>query len=391
MELTELVAAGGHEQVVGFADASVGLRGIIAVHSTALGPSLGGIRFWRYASDAEALHDVLRLSTAMTMKAAVAGLRQGGGKAVVHWDDPRRERDDAFRRALGRAVHLLGGRYVAAEDVGATQADMDGIFRETPWVTGIDPACGGSGDPSPVTAWGVLHGMHAACAEAFGERDLAGRRVVIQGVGHVGAHLARLLVDAGADVAVADIDAVRADRIAAESGCVAIAAGEALSMPCDILAPCALGGVLTVSSVAALRCAIICGAANNQLADDAADDALARRAILYVPDFVANAGGIVNIAHEWEPGGYSRDAAMDHAAGIEQTTRRVFALAAAEGLTPGRAATVLGTRRLTAEGAEHPYAPGDESVMREALLARWRPGAATGSASLPTSRRLPSP
>src|SRR5947207_3191591 len=164
-----------HEQVTYFADAEVGLRAIVAIHSTALGPALGGVRFWHYDAEIDALNDALRLSQAMTMKAAVAGLHQGGGKTVVLWDDPHAARSDAFLRSLGRWIDVLGGRYLAAEDVGASQRDMDGIADATPWVTGVDPACGGSGDPSPVTAFGVLHGMRAACAEAFGSADLAGR------------------------------------------------------------------------------------------------------------------------------------------------------------------------------------------------------------------------
>ncbi|MDQ1521555.1 MAG: leucine dehydrogenase, partial [Actinomycetota bacterium] len=280
--ITELIGASGHEQVVFFADASVGLRGIVAIHSTALGPSLGGIRFQRYDSERDAVIDVLRLSEAMSLKASVAGLSQGGGKAVVILDEPSAPRSEAFLRALGRAIQQLGGRYIAAEDVNATQADMDGIALETPWVTGVDVARGGSGDPSSVTAVGVLCAMHAVCDERFGDRSLRGRRVVVQGAGHVGAHLVVLLVDAGASVAVADVDAARAERCGVE--CVDV--HDVLDTPCDILAPCALGAVLTVESVARLQCAAVCGAANNQLLDDEAGDALAARGILYAPDFV---------------------------------------------------------------------------------------------------------
>jgi leucine dehydrogenase len=371
MELTELVAAGGHEQVVAFADASVGLRGIVAIHSTALGPSLGGIRFWHYERDEDALVDVLRLSAAMTMKAAVAGLAQGGGKTVVRWDEPHRPRDDAFRRALGRAIHLLGGRYLAAEDVGATQADMDGIASVTPWVTGVDPARGGSGDPSPVTAWGVLHGMHAVCAEVFGARELSGRRVVVQGAGHVGAHLVALLTERGADVSVGDIDADKAATVAAATGARVVDSATLLDIECDILAPCALGAVISAESAPRLRCRAVCGAANNQLLDGTADDVLAARGVLYAPDFVVNAGGIINIAHEWAPGGYTLEGAMEQAAGIEATTHEVFALARREGVAPGRAAEELGRRRVASEGNGHAYVPGEPSVMRDALLARW--------------------
>jgi leucine dehydrogenase len=356
----------GHEQVTRFSDPEVGLTAIVAIHSTALGPALGGVRFWRYASEQDALTDVLRLSQAMTMKAAVAGLRQGGGKTVVLWDDPHAARTDAFLRSLGRWIDTLGGRYLAAEDVGATQRDMDGIARETPWVTGIDPARGGSGDPSPVTAYGLLHGMRAGCERAFGSPDLRGRSVVVQGAGHVGIHLCRLLVDAGARVSVSDVDIDRARSV----GVPVVDADRSLATECDIAAPCALGGVLTARSVAGLRCALVCGAANNQLHDGTAAEAMHDRGIAYAPDYVVNAGGIINIAHEWEPGGYSLDRARADAARIEGTTRAVFALADREGITTASAADELGLRRIAAEGGA-PYRPGQPSVMRDALLARF--------------------
>jgi glutamate dehydrogenase/leucine dehydrogenase len=340
--VTTLIAERGHEQVVFFADAEVGLRGIIAVHSTVLGPSLGGVRFQRYPSEHDALVDVLRLSEAMSLKASIAGLDQGGGKTVVLLDDPRAPRSEPFLRALGRAIDRLGGRYYAAEDVNATQADMDGIALETSYVTGVDPARGGSGDPSPVTAVGVLHGLHAVCARVFGDRTLRGRRVVVQGAGHVGAHLVALLVEAGASAVVADVDGARAAALGVET----VEADGVLEVPCDVLAPCALGGVLTVESVARLQCAAVCGAANNQLLDAAAGDALAARGILYAPDFVVNAGGIINIAQERAPGGYDARRAREAAARIEQTTARVFRTADVQATTPERAAESLARARL---------------------------------------------
>jgi glutamate dehydrogenase/leucine dehydrogenase len=361
----EYRSVAAHEQVTTFADPEVGLRAIVAIHSTALGPALGGVRFWHYAHERDALTDVLRLSQAMTMKAAVAGLQQGGGKTVVLWDDPHQARSPEFLRSLGRWIDALGGRYLAAEDVGATQADMDGIASETAWVTGVDPARGGSGDPSPVTAFGVLHGMRAACDVAFGSSDLRGRRIVVQGAGHVGAHLAHLLVEDGASVEIADIDGSRAAAV----GVPVIECDDALARECDVLAPCALGGALTRDSVAALRCGVVCGAANNQLADDDAAAALAARGIAYAPDYVVNAGGIINIAHEWHAEGYSLERALAQTAGIEKVTRRVFELAAEERVTTAAAADELARRRISAEGSE-PYRPGAPSVMRDALLAR---------------------
>jgi valine dehydrogenase (NAD+) len=357
-DVTELIGARGHEQVVYFADAAVGLRGIIAVHSTALGPSLGGVRFRRYPSETDALVDVLRLSEAMSLKAAVAGLQQGGGKAVVLLDDPRAARSEAFLRALGRAIDSLGGRYIAAEDVNATQADMDGIARETPWVTGVSVDRGGSGDPSPVTAVGVVCGMRAVC-----EGTLRGKRVVVLGAGHVGANLVRLLVAEGASVAVADVDEARARACGVE---VLDVAG-ALEAVCDVLAPCALGGVLTVESVARLQCAAVCGAANNQLLDDEAADALLARGIVYAPDFVVNAGGIINIAQEWAPGGYSHERALAAASAIEETTARVWAAATDHGGSPAKAAEELGRRRIADEGRGRRWPPGsDHPLLRRA-------------------------
>jgi leucine dehydrogenase len=366
MDLSTAMLAGEHEQVTWFTDTRVGLRAVIAIHSTALGPSLGGIRFWRYDREADAVADVLRLSSAMTMKAAVAGLQQGGGKTVVLWDDPHAVRSDEFLYALGRAIEALGGRYLAAEDVGASQRDMDGIAGQTAWVTGVDPARGGSGDPSPVTAYGVLHGMRAACDEAFGSPELGGRRVVVQGAGHVGTHLTRLLLQSGARVAISDVDSARA----VATGADVIAPDDVVTAECDVLAPCALGGVLTTHSVEKLRCRAICGAANNQLADAAASEALSARGITYAPDFVVNAGGIINIAQEWAAGGYSSERAHAEAARIEETTRHVFEIARAEGITTDEAAHELACRRIDRAGRKRPYLPGEPSVMRDALLAR---------------------
>ncbi|MFN8035347.1 MAG: Glu/Leu/Phe/Val dehydrogenase dimerization domain-containing protein [Acidimicrobiia bacterium] len=368
--VTDVMLERGHEQVVFVADRPSGLRAVIAVHSTALGPSLGGVRFWHYGSDDEAVADVLRLSEAMTLKAAAAGLHQGGGKAVVQWDDPDRARPEALLRALGRAIHELGGRYLAAEDVGATQRDMDLLALETPWVTGVDPALGGSGDPSPVTAFGVVCAMRAALRRVFGDRDLEGRSVVVQGCGHVGSHVARLLVAAGAKVTVADLHAPRVEAVVQELGVSVADAAGVLYEPCDVLAPCALGGVLSLETAEALQCRAVVGAANNQLAEDgsggagAVDDALAARGILYAPDFVANAGGIINIAEEFT--GYSRDRAIRAVARIESRVDECFTMAAAEGVSPGRAAELLARRRLAAEALPRGrWQPGDPAAWTD--------------------------
>lgn len=378
LSVTDAMARGGHEQVVFVADAAVGLRAIIAVHSTALGPSLGGIRFWHYPSEREALADVLRLSEAMSLKAAAAGLHQGGGKAVVLWDDPHQARSEPFLRALGRAIDELGGRYIAAEDVGATPADMNGLALETRWVTGVDGP-GGSGDPSPVTAVGVMAAMRAAAEEVDGEPSLAGRRVAVQGAGHVGTHLVELLVDAGASVGVADIDTQQVDALVRAQGVDALPVEMVLEEECDILAPCALGGVFDEEMVPRLRCRAIAGAANNQLTDATVDDALAARGIVYAPDFVANAGGVINIAEEFV--GYDPRRALTRAAEIEDTTARVFALARELGVAPGRAAETMARRRMAEDGGGRRWRPGDPAAWtRGEPLRTLRPDVAPAKA-----------
>jgi leucine dehydrogenase len=359
VSIGEVMASRGHEQVVFVADRASGLRAVIAIHSTALGPSLGGIRFWRYPAEADAVRDALRLSEAMTLKAAVAGLHQGGGKAVVLVDDPDQPRSEELLRAMGRTIDELGGRYIAAEDVGATPRDMDLISTETPWVTGVDEELGGSGDPSPVTAVGVMHGMRAVCSEMFGDAALDGRRVVVQGAGHVGAHLVRLLAESGADVGVADINRERAAEVAARFGARVLDAQSVVQEPCDILAPCALGGVISRDVVPTLQCRAIVGAANNQLSDASVAEHLAARGIVYAPDFVVNAGGIINIAEEFV--GYSRERALAKAAMIEATTARVLTEARTLGCTTERAAEELARRRIAEEaipgGRWHPGSP----------------------------------
>lgn len=373
VELLEAMSDRGHEQVVFGADAETGLRVIVAVHSTALGPALGGVRFWSYDSEEAALLDALRLSEAMTLKAAVAGLDQGGGKAVVLVDDPLQPRSDDFLLALGRVIHELGGRYLASEDVGATQRDMDVIARVTPWVTGVDPDRGGSGSPSPMTAFGVSRAMRAVARELDGPGTLlAGKRVVIQGAGSVGSVLARLLVGEGARVAVADVDRIRVEALVAELGVDALDVHEVLEAECDVFAPCALGPVFDRSTVERLRCRAICGAANNQLADESLDGELARRGIVYAPDFVVNAGGIINVAGEFT--GYSHAAARERTAGIEATTAAVFARSRRDRIPPDAAARRLARERIARDGVGRRWQPGDPTAWTHgAPLTTLRP------------------
>jgi leucine dehydrogenase len=357
--ITELMTAMGHEQVVFVTDPPSGVRAIIAVHSTALGPSLGGIRFWRYPSEHDAVLDALRLSEAMSLKASAAGLHQGGGKAVVLWDVPDAPRSEEQLHAIGRAIDELGGRYIAAEDVGATPRDMQGIAAETPWVTGIEGP-GGSGDPSPMTAYGVIEAMGSVLEELDGARSLAGKRIVVDGVGHVGSHLARLLAEGEARVAVADVNPDRVDALVRDIAVEPLAVDRALEEPCDVLAPCALGGALNETTIPRLRCRAVCGAANNQLADAAADDAIAARGILYAPDFVVNAGGIINLAEEFV--GYDRERARKRTAQIADTVTQVFTLAREQGVPPGRAAEQLARRRIAEEGRGCRWRPGDPAA-----------------------------
>jgi leucine dehydrogenase len=334
-----------HEQVVYFRDAEVGLRAIVAIHSTVLGPAMGGTRFLAYRSETEALVDVLRLSRGMTYKQSAAGIDFGGGKAVLI-GSPRELRTDELMRAYGRCLDRLGGVYLTAEDVGTTQADMDLLRTETPYVTGASPELGGSGDPSPATAWGVLHAMRAVAERTWASPSLAGRHVVVAGVGKVGTALVGHLHDEGARVTVADPDTDAIAPLVADFGVDVVDHHRAHAVPCDIYSPCALGAVLNRSSIPELRCDAIAGAANNQLAETADGERLAEAGILYVPDYIANAGGVINIAEE--AGGYDRDRAFAHVAEIRDTTRRVFERADADGLTTAAAADRIAEERIAA-------------------------------------------
>jgi len=336
----------GHESVTFFSDPASRLRMIVAVHNTVMGPALGGCRMWPYAGIDEALEDVLRLSRAMTYKAVMAGLPFGGGKAVV-LGDPKREKDEALLLAIGRAVSGLGGRYIVAEDVGMTEADMDVVARTTPWVTGRTPSHGGSGDPSEPTAIGVFEGMKS-CLEQVGEEStVRGRTIAIQGLGKVGSHLARMAAAEGAKLFVSDIDSARLERAVTELGAHSVMPDAILSVPCDILSPCALGGVLNEKTVPALNCRIVAGSANNQLEADVDGDALFGRGILYAPDYVINAGGLINLSFEHDPPeGYDRGRALAKVREISTTLMRLFQRARAEAAPPFRVADRLAEERL---------------------------------------------
>ena len=332
-----------HEQVVFCHDANAGLSAIIAIHSTKAGPALGGCRMWPYASEEAALADVLRLSRGMTYKAAMAGLGFGGGKSVII-GDPRRDKSERLFLALARSVERLGGRYIVAEDAGTSVADMEIVRRGTRYVAGI--AEGGSGDPSPATAWGVLHGLRAAVRRRLGADSLGGLTVAVQGLGHVGWILCEHLAREGARLVVSDIDEARVRRAALEFHADAVAPAAIFDVPADAFAPCALGAVLNDETVRRLAAPVVAGSANNPLARPEHGRALAGRGILYAPDYVINAGGIINIAHEGP--NYDRERAMAHVTKIHDTLAELFAYAEAERLPTSEAADRLAEARLNA-------------------------------------------
>ena len=334
-----------HEQVVFANDEASGLKAIIAIHSTALGPALGGTRFYPYASTDVAIEDVLNLSRGMSYKAALAGLDLGGGKAVII-GDPTTLKSEGLLRAYGRFVQSLGGRYYTACDVGTNSLDMDDIARECSFVTGRSVAHGGAGDSSVLTAYGVFQGMRAAAEQVWGEPTLAGRTVGVAGIGKVGRHLVRHLIEDGASVVVTDVHQPSVDAIRDEFPQVqAVADTEALvAAPLDVYAPCALGGALTDEVVEVLSAKIVCGAANNQLAHPGVEKQLEDRGILYAPDYCVNSGGLIQVADELE--GFSFERAQQRATGIFDTTRSVFELARTDGVPPAIAADRLAERRM---------------------------------------------
>jgi valine dehydrogenase (NAD+) len=339
----------GHEQVVFCQDKPSGLRAIIGIYSTALGPALGGTRFYPYASEEDALHDVLELSRGMAYKNALAGLDLGGGKAVI-WGDPEKIKTEALLRAYGRMVQSLHGRYYTACDVGTYVQDMDVIARETEFVTGRSVAYGGAGDSSILTAWGVFQGMLAAAEHVYGTPSLAGRRVGIAGLGKVGRYLTTHLLEDGASVVATDVSARAIDWATTTYPQVDIVDDTAalVASDLDVYAPCALGFALDDETVPVLRAKIIAGAANNQLAHPGIDKVLQDRGILYAPDYVVNAGGVIQVADEIE--GFNFDRAKMRATKIFDTTKQLLELAAAEGVPPSVAADRMAERRIAEVG-----------------------------------------
>ncbi len=339
----------GHEQVVYCTDEASGLRAIIAIYSTALGPSLGGTRFYPYATEDEALVDVLNLSKSMAYKAALAGLDLGGGKAVII-GDPQVDKSEALLRAYGRFVQSLGGRYITACDVGTYSEDMDVVARECDFVTGRTVAHGGAGDSSVLTAFGVFQGMRAAAEHVWGEPTVQGRYVGVAGVGKVGRHLVRHLLEDGARVVVADVNARAIAEIKASHPDVEIVddADALVRQPLDIYAPCALGGALDDEVTEVLQARVVCGGANNQLAHEGIEKILADRGVIYAPDYCVNSGGLIQVADELE--GFSFDRAKVNATKIYDITREVLAHAARDGIPPSVAADRWAEQRMTEVG-----------------------------------------
>ena len=339
MEIVEKVSE-THERVLTATDSAIGYRGIIAVHSTALGPAVGGTRFWNYASDDDALSDALRLSRGMTYKTALAGLPLGGGKSIIIGNNKIVERDALFR-AHGRFVDVLKGSYITAEDVGTSPADMEIVRGETPYVAGL---LGRSGDPSPFTARGVFRAIQAAAKYLWSSDKLSGVSVAIQGCGHVGYSLARFLHEAGAKLFVSDVNVESAVRVADEFGATRVEPDEVLRIRADILAPCALGGVINDETIAELKVRIVAGAANNQLLEERHGEMLRDRDILYVPDYLANVGGVLNGCTELL--GWEAAEATKRIDEIYDTTLKILESAKAQGITTNKAADRLAEDRL---------------------------------------------
>jgi len=347
--LFQELSAMGHEQVVFCHDEPTGLKAIIGIHNTVLGPALGGTRMWNYATEHEALIDVLRLSRGMTYKAAITGLNLGGGKAVII-GDARQMKTEPFLRRFGKFVNSLNGKYWTAEDVNMKTRDMEYIRMETPFVTGISESRGGGGDPSPVTAYGTYLGMKAAAKKAFGSDSLARRKIAVQGVGQVGMYLVEHLVKEGAEVFITDIDQQKVSDVASRNKVTVVGQEEIYDLACDVYAPCALGATINDNTIDRLKCAVVAGAANNQLKDEVVHgQQLASMGILYAPDFLINAGGLINVYEEYL-GNYNRDRAYNTAEKIYDTCLDILNKSENEKITPQLAAQHMAEKRISEVG-----------------------------------------
>lgn len=338
----------GHEQLVICYDEPTGLKAIIGIHNTVLGPALGGTRMWNYASEAEAITDVLRLSRGMTFKAAISGLNLGGGKAVIIGDP--KMKNEAFMRRFGRFVESLNGRYITAEDVNTKTSDMEYIAMETKHVTGLPEYKGGGGDPSPVTAYGTYLGMKAAAKKAYGSDSLSGKKIAVQGIGQVGKYLVGHLVKEGAVVSITDIFEDRLKAVASETGATVVDPNSIYDLDMDIYAPCALGATLNDDTIGRLKCQVVAGAANNQLLDEQRNgEMLMNKGIIYAPDFLINAGGLINVYTEFQ-GSYKREVAYSHAEKIYDTCLAILNKSENENIPSQQAAIELAWSRIEAIG-----------------------------------------
>ena len=337
----------GHEQVVFCHNKDAGLKAIIAIHNTVLGPALGGTRMWPYKTEQDALNDVLRLSRGMTYKNAVAGLDIGGGKAVII-GDPAKDKSEALFRAFGQFVESLGGRYITAEDVGIDVNDMEYVFKETEYVTGVHQVHGGSGDPSPFTAYGALQGLMATLQKRFGDEEVGKYSYAVQGLGHVGMEYVKLLKERGAKIFVTDIHQALVDKAVTEYGAEAVGLDEIYDVPADVYSPCALGGTVNEQTLPRLKAKVICGAANNQLANTQIGDEVEKRGILYAPDYAVNAGGVMNVALEIT--GYNRERAMRMMRTIYHNLARIYEISDRDGIPTYKAADRMAEERIEVMG-----------------------------------------
>ncbi|NLE48990.1 MAG: Glu/Leu/Phe/Val dehydrogenase [Sandaracinaceae bacterium] len=343
----EKLSTHDHEQVLFFQDKSVGLKAIIAIHNTVLGPALGGLRMWPYETEEAALRDALRLSRGMTYKNAAAGLNIGGGKAVII-GDPAKDKSEALFRSFGRVVESLGGRYITAEDVGVNVDDIEYIFQETAYVTGVHEVHGGSGDPSPFTAFGVMQGLKASLQRRFGNEELGRYSFAVQGLGHVGMKVVEHLREAAAKVFVTDIREENVRRAVDELGAEAVSLDDIYDVEADVYTPAALGGTVNEHTLPRFKFKIICGVANNQLESDEVGDEVERRGILYAPDYAVNAGGVMNASLELE--GYNKERAMRRISMIYGNITSIFEIAERDGIPTYKAADRLAEERIAAMG-----------------------------------------
>mgnify|MGYP005841410501 CR=1 FL=1 len=346
MNLFETIHTTEHEQVVFCHNKDAGLKGIIAIHNTTLGPALGGLRMWPYATEQEALDDVLRLSRGMTYKAAVAGLNLGGGKSVLI-GDPRTDKSEALFRAFGRFIDSMNGRYITAEDVGIDVNDMEYVFQETDNCVGVHQVHGGSGDPSPFTAFGTLQGIRASLQRKFGNEEVGDYSYAVQGVGHVGFELVKLLRNEGAKVFVTDINE-EAIRQCVELGCESVGLDDIYETDADVFCPTALGAVINEQTIPRFKFKIICGAANNQLATEECGDELEARGIIYAPDYAVNAGGLMNVSIEFE--GYNRERAKRMMRTIYYNVSKIFQIAERDNIPSWKAADRMAEERVATIG-----------------------------------------